>query len=45
MQPFLKPGGKTWGVKIASSEESVGHRYAPVGAGISVRAAREPDVG
>jgi hypothetical protein len=29
----------------ASSEKSVGHRYAPMGAGNSVRAAREPDVG
>jgi hypothetical protein len=29
----------------ASSEKSVGHRYAPMGAGSSVRAAREPDVG
>jgi hypothetical protein len=29
----------------ASSEKSVGHRYAPMGAGSSARAAREPDVG
>jgi two-component system chemotaxis response regulator CheY len=31
--------------KSASSEKSVGHRYAPMGAGSSARAAREPDVG
>jgi len=31
--------------KKASSEKSVGHRYAPMGAGSSARAAREPDVG
>ena len=30
---------------LASSEKSVGHRYAPMGAGSSARAAREPDVG
>jgi len=30
---------------FASSEKSVGHRYAPVGAGSSARAACEPDVG
>jgi hypothetical protein len=30
---------------FASSEKSVGHRYAPMGAGNSARAAREPDVG
>jgi hypothetical protein len=31
--------------KTASSEKSVGHRYAPMGTGSSARAAREPDVG
>ena len=31
--------------KFASSEKSVGHRYAPMGTGSSARAAREPDVG
>jgi len=30
---------------FASSEKSVGHRYAPMGAASSARAAREPDVG
>jgi hypothetical protein len=30
---------------VASSEKSVGNRYAPMGAGKSARAAREPDVG
>ena len=30
---------------LASSEKSVGHRYAPMAAGSSARAAREPDVG
>jgi hypothetical protein len=37
-----------WGFLVfllASSEKSVGHRYAPMGAGSSARAAREPDVG
>ena len=29
----------------ASSEKSVDHRYASMGAGSSARAAREPDVG
>ena len=29
----------------ASSEKSVGHRYARMGTGSSARAAREPDVG
>ena len=29
-------------MKMASSEKSVGHRYAPMGAGSSARAAREP---
>jgi glucose/arabinose dehydrogenase len=31
--------------KEASSEKSVGDRYAPMAAGRSVRAAREPDAG
>ena len=31
--------------KFASSEKSVGHPYAPMGAGGSARPAREPDVG
>jgi hypothetical protein len=31
--------------KFASSEKSVGHRYAPMGAGSSARAGREPDGG
>ena len=30
---------------LASSEKSVGHRYAPMGAGTSPHAAREPDLG
>jgi hypothetical protein len=30
---------------LASSEKSVGHRYAPMGVGSPARAAREPDVG
>ncbi len=30
---------------FASSEKSVGRQYAPMGAGSSARAAREPDVG
>ena len=32
-------------LNFASSEKSVGHRYAPMGAGSSARAARKPDVG
>ena len=32
-------------LRFASSEKSVGHRYASMGAGSSARAAREPDVG
>jgi probable HAF family extracellular repeat protein len=32
-------------INNASSEKSVGHRYAPMGVGSSARAAREPDVG
>ena len=32
-------------LRLASSEKSVGHRYAPMGTGSSARAAREPDVG
>ncbi len=36
---------KRGALKIASSEKSVGRRYAPMGAGSSARVAREPDVG
>jgi hypothetical protein len=43
---------EVYGVKVAdpysnkaSSQKSMGHRYAPMGVGSSARAAREPDVG
>jgi len=41
----MPAAGDSRGLFFASSEKSVGHRYAPMGAGSSARAAREPDVG
>jgi hypothetical protein len=40
-----RPKERTGYMNLNSTEKSVGHRCAPMGAGSSARAAREPDVG